>query len=411
MKKPFEYFSRSPTIRALNHRNYQLFFSGHGLSLIGTWVQQVAVSWLVYRLTDSALLLGIAGFAGQIPCFFLTPIAGVCADRWNRRRILLMTQFLSMLLAFALAILFFSGAIVVWQIITVSFLLGCVNAFDMPARHSFINDIVTVKEDLGNAIALNSMLFNTARIIGPTAAGLIIARAGEGACFVVNALSFVAVLIALSAIRIDSASVSVVKRQHPLKELLLGLKYALGFRKIRNILLFGTVIGLVGMPYGVLMPIYAKDVLHGNSATLGFLTGAAGMGALAGALFLARRKNPDGLGKIITATCVIFGSGLVLLSLSKSFPLSLALMFFCGLGLMLQTASSNVSLQSVVHNDMRGRIMSFYIFAFLGSAPFGCFIAGAAAAKIGLENTLMISGAVCIATAGIFHYIFRLGKD
>lgn len=411
MKKLIEYFSGSPTLRALNHRNYQLFFTGHGLSLIGTWVQQVAVSWLVYRLTDSALLLGIAGFASQIPCFFLTPLGGVCADRWSRRRILLMTQFLSMILAFVLAILFFSGAIIVWQIITVSFLLGCVNAFDMPARHSFINDIVTVKEDLGNAIALNSLLFNAARIIGPTAAGIIIARFSEGACFVLNALSFIAVLVALSAMRMDEIKIPVIKHQHPLTELLLGLKYAIGFRKIRNILLFGTVIGLVGMPYGVLMPIYAKEVLHGNSATLGFLTGAAGLGALAGALYLARRKNEKGLGNIIAATCVIFGTGLILLSLSKSLPVSLGLMFFCGLGLMLQTASCNVILQSIVHDNMRGRIMSLYIFAFLGSAPFGCFIAGAAAAKIGLENTLMTSGAICIATAGIFHFVFKIGKE
>lgn len=411
MEKPTEYLSKSPALRALTYRNYQLFFTGHGLSLIGTWVQQVAVSWLVYRLTDSALLLGIAGFAGTIPCFFLTPLGGVCADRWSRRKILITTQFLSMLLAFILALLFFSGAIVIWQIIAVSFLLGCVNAFDMPARHSFVYDIVTVKEDLGNAIALNALLFNGARIIGPTAAGMIIARSGEGACFVINALSFIAVLIALSAMRIDAIKISVEKRQHPLKELLLGLKYALGFRKIRNILFFGTVIGFVGMPYGVLMPMYAKDTLHGNSATLGFLTGAAGIGALAGALYLARRKSAYGLGNIIMATCVVFGTGIVLLSLSKSFPVSLVLMFFCGLGLMLQTASSNVTLQSIVQDDMRGRIMSFYIFSFMGAAPFGCLIAGAAAARIGLENTLMISGAVCIATAGVFHSVFKMGKD
>lgn len=405
------YFSRNSSIRALNHRNYQLFFTGHGLSLIGTWLQQIAVSWLVYRLTDSALLLGIAGFASQIPCFFLTPIGGVCADRWSKRKILFITQLLSMLLAFILAILFFSGAIIVWQIITVSFLLGCVNAFDMPARHSFINDIVPVKEDLGNAIALNSLLFNSARIIGPTAAGIIIARYTEGACFVINALSFIAVLIALSAMKIDAAELSLKKHPHPMKELILGLKYALGFRKIRNILLFGAVIGLVGMPYSVLLPIYAKEVLHGNSATLGFLTGAAGMGALAGALFLARRRNHSGLGNIITATCLIFGAGLILLSLSKSFPVSLTLMFFCGLGLMLQTTSSNVTLQSIVHDEMRGRIMSLYFFAFMGSAPFGCFIAGAAAARIGLENTLMTAGAMCIATAVVFHAVFKLDRD
>ena len=403
-------FLDSHMFRALKHRNYRLFFTGQGCSLMGTWIQQVAVSWLVYDLTKSALYLGIAGFSSQIPTFFLTPIGGVCADRWPKRRILFITQFLSMLLAFILAYLFFSGSIVIWQIITVSFLLGCVNSFDMPARHSFVNEIVTEKKDLGNAIALNSFLFNSARLIGPSIAGIIIARSNEGACFIINALSFIAVLFALSAMTLDESLSISRKHEHPFKELLQGLKYAAKTRRIRNILVFGVVIGLSGMPYAVLMPMYAREILHGNAETLGFLTGATGFGALTGALFLARRKDVENLEKVISITCLLFGSSLLLLSFSKLFATSLALMFFCGLGLMLQMASSNVTLQTIVHDDMRGRIMSFYIFTFMGSAPFGSLIAGSAAQHIGLQHTLQISGAICILTASIFFTMFKLGK-
>ncbi|HCE46141.1 MAG TPA: MFS transporter [Lentisphaeria bacterium] len=405
--KFFEYLSGHHATRAFNHRNYRFFFAGQGISLMGTWIQQIAVSWLVYRLTNSALLLGVAGFATQIPVFFLTPVGGVCADRWNRRWILLITQFLSMLLAFILTLLFFKGNIIVWQVIAISFLLGCVNAFDMPARHSFVNDIVDGKEDIGNAIALNSFLFNSARLIGPAIAGIIIARSSEGVCFLINAFSFVAVLIALSAMDTGEIKIPLVRRQHPLKELFQGVKYAVGFSRIRNILIFGAMIGFVGMPYSVLMPVYAKDVLHGNSETLGFLTGAAGFGAITGAIFLARRRNADALGNIISGSCVIFGVGLILLSLSHSFPVSLGLMFFCGLGLMLQMASSNVTIQTIVHDNMRGRIISLYILAFMGSAPFGSLLSGAVAARIGLATTMMASGIICIITAGVFYTMLK----
>ncbi len=407
--KIFENISKTDTLRALKYRNYRLFFTGQGLSLMGTWIQQIAVSWLVYRLTNSSLMLGIAGFAMTIPVFFLTPVGGVCADRWNRRRILVATQFLSMLLAFALTLLFFKGSINVWQVISISFLLGCVNAFDMPARHSFVNDIVRSKSDIGNAIALNSFLFNSARLIGPAIAGIIIARSSEGVCFLINAFSFIAVLIALSCMEMEEDPLQSEKHVNPLKELFNGLKYAAGFGRIRNILVFGAVIGLAGMPYSVLMPAYAKEILHGNSETLGYLTGAAGFGALSGALFLARRRNTDGLEKLIAAMSLLFGAGLVLLSMSSSFQLSLAIMYFCGLGLMLQMASSNVTIQSIVHDDMRGRIMSFYIFAFMGSAPFGSLIAGTVASRIGLQHTLMSSGIICMTAASAFFMLQKLG--
>jgi MFS family permease len=403
--------SATSTVRALKHRNYRLFFAGQGISLIGTWTQQIAVSWLVYSLTKSSLMLGIAGFASSIPVFFLTPAGGVCADRWNRHSILLLTQTLAMLLAFTLTFLFFKGSIGVWHVITISFLLGCVNAFDMPARHSFVNDIVSTREDLGNAIALNSFLFNSARLVGPAIAGVIIARSSEGVCFLINALSFVAVLTALSFMKIESSGQSDGSHANPVRELLDGLKYAAGFGRIRNLLLFGTIIGIVGMPYTVLMPAYAKEILGGNSETLGYLTGAAGSGALSGALFLARRKGADGLEKVIVAMCILFGSGLILLSFSRSFPLSLVAMYFCGLGLMLQMASSNVTIQSLVHDHMRGRIMSFYIFAFMGSAPFGSLLAGAAAQHIGLQHTLQISGVVCILTSSFFLGMLKTRED
>ncbi|MCX5803607.1 MAG: MFS transporter [Proteobacteria bacterium] len=368
--------------RAFHYRNYRLFFGGQGLSLIGTWMQQIAMSWLVYRLTNSAFLLGFIGFTGQIPTFIFSSFAGVFADRLDRRKLLLATQTLAMIQAFLLAFLTLTGTIAVWHLIVLSIFLGFINAFDMPTRQSFVVDIVENKADLGNAIALNSFMFNGARLVGPSIAGLLIGIVGEGLCFLLNAISFLAIIFALLAmnipkIRRKTQSVPV------LKELKEGYRYAFGFAPIRYIILLLGLISLMGMPYLVLMPIFARDILHGGPHTLGFLMGASGIGALAGAIYLASRKTVLGLGRLIVIASSTFGVGLIAFSFSRYIQLSLCMMLLIGFGMIVQMASSNTILQTIVDEDKRGRIMSFYAMAFMGMAPFGSLIISGAACIIG----------------------------
>ncbi|MDD5067346.1 MAG: MFS transporter, partial [bacterium] len=346
-------------VRTLHSRNYRLFFSGQGLSLIGTWMQQVAVSWLVYRLTDSTFILGLTGFAGQFPVFLLAPFTGVLADRWNKHRMLIIIQSLSMLQAAILAFLVLTHTIQVWSIVCLSIMLGLVNAFDTPVRQSFIIDIIDRREDLGNAIALNSAMFNGARLIGPALAGILIAGVGEGFCFLINAFSFLAVLFALTAMKIKPHRKKTADRDilHELKE---GFRYAFNFLPIRYILLFLWLISLMSMSYTILMPAFARDILHGGPHTLGFLMSAAGIGALSGAIFLASKKTVAGLPRIIPLSAFILGIGLCLLSQSRSLPLSMLLMLFTVFGIIVQMASSNTLLQTLVDDDKRGRVMSFY---------------------------------------------------
>jgi MFS family permease len=389
--------------RALGHRNYRLFFGGQGISLIGTWMQQTAMSWLVYHRTNSAFLLGLVGFSGQIPALFLMPLAGVLTDRWNRHQILVITQSLAMVQAFILAFLDLTGALNLPQILFLSFFLGLVNAFDMPTRQAFVVDLVARREDLGNAIALNSFIFNGARLLGPSLGGFLISLLGEGVCFLVNGLSFLAVLAALLAMKIpavkEKALGSPLRAQ--LKE---GFTYALGFSPIRSILLFLSLISLVGMGYVTLMPVFAKDILHGGPDTLGFLMAASGLGALMGAIFLASRKSVRGLGRIIALASFIFGLGILIFSLSRIFLVSLLTLAFAGFGMMVQMASSNTILQTIVDDDKRGRVMSLFTLAFMGMAPLGSLLAGGLAHWIGAPLTLLIAGVLCLGASFLFQW-------
>jgi MFS family permease len=395
--------------RALRYRNYQLFFGGQSISLIGTWMQRIALSWLVYQLTQSPVLLGVTGFSSQFPTFIFAPFAGVIADQWNRHRIMVITQILAMIQAFILASLILTHAITVPYIIVLSISLAIINGFDIPARQSFVVDMVEKKADLGNAIALNSAMFNSARLIGPSLAGILIAAVGEGICFLVNGISYVAVIIALLAMRLKPRQRAATQK-HILHELKLGLVYAFKSEKIPSILLLLALVSLVGMPYAILMPIFARDVLQGGPSTLGFLVGAAGIGALIGAGLFASRKNVEGLEKAIPLATITFGFGLIVFSCSRVLWLSMIFMVVTGLGMMVQMISSNTLLQTVVDDDKRGRIMSFYAMAFMGMAPIGSLLGGWAAKLIGAPNTLLFGGIICIIGAVFFIHKLQLLK-
>lgn len=389
------------TFRSLKYRNYRLFFAGQSISLIGTWIQRIATPWLVYNLTDSVFLLGLVGFVGQIPTFLISPFAGVFTDRWNRYHIMMATQILAMIQAIILTWLVMTGTIKVWQIILLSGFQGLINAFDVPARQSFVIEMVEKKEDLSNAIALNSTLVNGARLIGPSVAGMLIAVTGEGICFLVNALSYLFAIWSLLLMQINF-KVNENEKKSVLTELKEGITYTFGFTSIRYVILLLAMVSLMGMPYSVLMPVFAKEILHGGPHTFGFLMGGSGLGALIGALYLASRRSVVGLEKIIPLSAGIFGAGLVMFSFSRVFLFSLILMILSGLGMMLQLASSNTLLQNIVEDNMRGRVMSFFTMAIMGIAPFGSFLAGSVAKSIGAQNTLFIGGMLCIVCACIF---------
>jgi MFS family permease len=382
-------------VRALRYRNYRLFFGGQSISLIGTWMTRIATSWLVYRLTHSAFLLGVAGFSLQIPILLLGPFAGVWVDRLDRHRVLVITQVLSMIQSFWLAALALSGRITVKEIIALSLFQGAINAFDMPARQAFVVQMVEDRADLSNAIALNSSMVNGARLIGPSLAGIIIAAFGEGYCFLIDGFSYIAVILSLLLMHISQQPVR-PRSSDVLHELKDGWNYVTHLAPIRSILLLLALISLVGMPYTVLMPIFAGTVLHGGAHTLGFLMAASGVGALFGALVLATRRSVVGLGRVIAMTAAGFGVGLVVFANSRLLPLSLALLMVTGFCMMTQMASTNTILQTIVDEDKRGRVMSFYSMAFQGTAPFGSLVAGAAAARIGAPYTLMIGGSLCV---------------
>ena len=388
-------------VRALRHRNYRLFFGGQGISLVGTWMTRVATGWLVYRLTGSAFLLGLVSFSSQIPILLLGPFAGVWVDRLNRHRVLVVTQALSMVQSFALAALALAHIITVHEVILLNLFQGAINAFDMPARQAFLIEIVEDREDLGNAIALNSSLVNAARLIGPSVAGLLIAAVGEGYCFLIDGFSYVAVIASLLAMSVTPRVIEHA-RETVLSELREGWEYVRGFPPIWSILLLLSVISLVGMPYTTLMPIFAGKILHGGAHTLGFMMGAVGVGALTGAVRLAARKSVLGLGRVIAMTSAGFGAGLVAFSLSHELWLSLVLLVVTGFCFMQQMASSNTILQTITEDSKRGRVMSFYSIAFQGVAPFGSLTAGAIASRIGAPHTLMIGGVICICGAGWF---------
>jgi len=383
-------------IRTLGYRNFRLFFAGQGLSLIGTWMQQVAMSWLVYRLTGSALMLGLINFSARIPIFLASPFLGVLADRWNRHRIVIATQTFSMLQATILATLVLTDRVQVWHLFALSLFIGVVNAMDIPARQSFLIEMVEKKEDLGSAIALNSSLVNGARLVGPSVAGFLIAAAGEGICFLINALSYLAVIVALLLMKItprprQPRTLSVFQQFGE------GARYAYGFAPTRAILLLVSLVSLMGLPYMVLMPVFAKDVYHQGPHGLGLLTGAAGVGALAGAIYLAGRKSVLGLGRVIVIATLLFGASLVVFSHFPFFWSALGLLALTGFGMIVVLASANTVLQTIVEDSKRGRLMSFYAMSFGGMVPFGSLVAGLLASSIGARNTVLIGGLLCVA--------------
>jgi len=388
-------------LRALRSRNYRLFVAGQGISLIGTWMQQVAMGWLVYRLTGSAMMLGLLGFTSQIPILPLAPLAGVLADRWDRRRLLLATQSLALVQATLLAFVVLTGLVQIWHLIVLSLLLGVSNSFDIPVRQSFVVEMVELREDLGNAIALNSSMFNAARLIGPAIAGLLLSAFGEGVCFLINSLSYLAIIAALIAMRIAPNENS-RQRKHVYHELREGLSYAFGFGPIRSILTLVALVSLLGMPYSVLMPLFAGQVHKGNANTYGLFLSAIGAGAVCGTLYLASRKTVLGLGGTIVRSAALFGGGIALFALSRSLFLALPALVVSGFGVTTMFAACNTILQTIVEEDKRGRVMSFYVMAFSGMIPFGSLIAGSLASWIGARETVLLGGAFSLAGAAYF---------
>ena len=379
-------------LRALRHRNFQLFFSGQLISLIGTWMQSVAQAWLVYSMTKSALLLGSVGFASQFPVFLVAPFGGIAADRVNRQRLVIATQTASMILAGILAWLTLSGRVQVWHIFALAGLLGVVNAFDIPGRQSFLVDMVG-KEDLMNAIALNSSMFNGARVIGPAIAGILVAKIGEGWCFAANSISYVAVIVGLLLMHVHSPVR--VSKHSPIEDIVEGFRWVNQTRIIRALLLLIGLVSLVAMPYTVLMPVFADRVLHGGARGLGILMGATGVGALFGALTLAAKTGVKGLGRWVAFSCAGLGISLVCFSFSRSLWLSVALLLPAGYSMMLQMACSNTLIQTMVPDELRGRVMSVYSMMFMGMAPFGAFFGGALAHRLGAPFTVAVGGVAC----------------
>jgi MFS family permease len=387
--------------RALRHRNFRLFFGGQTISLTGTWMTRVATGWLVYRLTGSALLLGTVSFAGQIPTFLVAPFAGVWVDRLDKRQVLVWTQTLSMLQSLTLAVLTLSGHITIPVLLALSVLQGCVNAFDMPGRQSFMVMMVEDKRDLQNAIAINSSMVNVARLIGPSLAGMLIAVSSEGWCFLIDGISYIAVIFSLLMMRLHTSALE-RKATSMLTELKAGWTYVAEFLPIRTILMLFAVISLMGMPFVVLMPIFAKKVLNGGPHTLGFLMAAMGLGALVSALSLAARRNVRGLVRMIPIAAAVFGLGLIGFGLSHWFWLSMLTVFIAGMGMMQGMAASNTVIQTIVTDDKRGRVMSYYTMAFMGMAPFGSLLAGTMAHNFGAPLTVMMNGAVVLLGAAWF---------
>lgn len=390
-----------PILRALESRNYRLFFAGQAISLIGTWMTQLASIWVVYQLTNSALWLGIVGFSSQIPSFILAPFGGILVDRWNRHRILIATQCLSMIQSLALAALALTGIIQIWHLILLSLFQGVINAFDSPARQSFVIEIIDKKENLSNAIALNSSIFNGARLVGPAIAGFLIARIGASWCFLIDGISYIAVIAGLLAMKLKTKTISHQTGNiwQRLKE---GFHYSFGFPPIRAILLLIALFSFLAMPYTILVPIFATQILHGGAETLGLLMAASGVGALIGGIYLSSRSTVLGLGKVVAYAPAVIGTGLIVFSFSRVLWLSLLMMLVIGCGSILEIASSNTILQTIVEDDKRGRVMSLYTMAFLGTLPFGNLVAGSLASQIGAPITLAIGGALSIVGSFLF---------
>ncbi|HTA44937.1 MAG TPA: MFS transporter, partial [Bryobacteraceae bacterium] len=388
-------------IRALRSRNYRLFFTGQSVSLIGTWMTRLATSWLVYRLTGSAVLLGVVGFASQIPAFILGPIAGVLVDRWDRHRTLITTQVLFMTQSLALAVLALTGIVKIWEIIVLALFQGVILSFDMPTRQSFVIQMVDHREDLGNAIALNGSMVNSASLIGPAIAGVVISAVGEGYCFLIDGISYIAVIASLLAMRIKVRQARQTPR-HVSIELREGWHYVRTSLPIRSILTNLGLVSMFGMSYSVLMPLFAAEVLHGGANTLGILTSAVGVGALIGTVSLTMRRTIVGLGRRIVIATALSGAALIAFGFSHWLWLSILILPVLGFGLMQQMAPSNTILQTIVEDEKRGRVMAFYSMAFQGMVPFGSLLAGNVAARFGAPGAVMLNGVMCLAGSLLF---------
>ena len=386
---------RPSILRALRHRNYRLFFAGQSLSLVGTWITRIATSWLIYRLTGSALLLGVVGFCGQIPTLFLAPVAGVFVDRWSRHRVLVVTQVLSMLQSLALAVLALAGVITVAEVLVLQVFQGAINAFDTPARQAFVVAMIEDRADLPNAIALNSLMVNASRILGPSIGGVLIAWVGEGWCFLVDAISYLAVIASLLAMRVTRHAPRTTETR-VMEELRAGFRYVTRFAPIRTVLVMLAVVSTMGMPYTVLMPAVTAKILHGGPHTLGLLMTASGLGALGGAFYLASRRTVVGLGRVIAIASTVFGAGLVAFGLSHRLWLSFLVLPLIGAGFMVSLAATNTIVQTLTEEHLRGRVMAFYTMAFLGTAPLGSLLAGVLADRMGEPVTIVAGGVACV---------------
>jgi len=394
-------------IRSLRHRNFRLFFFGQGVSLVGTWMQGLALPWLVYDLTGSAVLLGVVGFAGQVLTLVLAPVAGVLADRWNRYRLVLAAQVLATVQAAALAALTLAGVINVWEIIALALFGGFVRGFEIPTRQAFVVQMLDDPKDLPNAIAMNSFLVNGARLVGPSLAGILIVWVGEGMCFLLNAVSFLAVIAALLAMRLPPRRAA-LRTSNVMEEMRDGFLYVARSVPIRSVLLLLCLVSLMGMPYTVLMPVFAKDILQGDAYTMGFLMAATGVGAILGALYLAARRSVAGFLRMIAMASGAFGLGLAAFSLSPNVWLSMGILVWVGCAMMIQMAGTNTFLQTIVEEDKRGRVMSFYTVAFMGMAPFGSLLAGSIAGALGAPGTVMLGGAAVV--TGVLAFATRLPR-
>jgi len=403
---PKDLFTLSTMFVSLRSRNYSVYFIGQGVSLIGTWMQNIAMSWLVYRLTGSVFLLGLIGFTSNIPTFILGPFTGVLTDRYNRLKLMTVAQVFFMLQALTMTLLVLLKVVEVWHIIALSLVFGIISAFDAPARQSLVVDLIDNQKNLGNAIALNSALFNGARLIGPAIAGITIAAVGEGFCFLINTISYIAVIAALLMVKVPDIKIGKAETDFR-KSFSEGFHYTFRSIPIRTLITILSVLSLFGFPFMVLLPAYAKEILHGGSDTLGFLMSGLGAGALTGALIMAARKSVLGLGKIITVNVAILGLAVVLAAFSGKLGISLFILYFGGLSMILSLAAVNTMLQTMADEDKRGRVMSFYAMALMGTMPIGNLLAGAMASGIGIPNTMLIGGTITMLSALWFEYSRR----
>jgi MFS family permease len=383
------------TLRAFRNRNYRLYFFGQAISITGTWMQSIALNWLVYRLTNSVFMLGVIGFVLYAPNFFFAPIAGVFADRTSRFKMFFTTQVLAMCQALTLAVLVMTDTIQVWHIVVLAGVLGTINSFDFPSRQSMVVLLVEDKKDLSNAIALNSSMVNLARMLGPSFAGILIALIGEGWCFLINGISYIAVLGCLLAMRLRPQEITQGKANvwRGFRE---GVNYAFGSPAIRLVLILLAFVSIVGMPYAALMPVYARDILHGDSKTLGFLMGATGLGAITAAILLASRRSVVGLERQLAIAAACMGTGLIAISYIKDFWMALPFMYLIGIGMISQIAVSNTILQTLVDEDKRGRVISLYVATFVGMLPFGNLLTGSLASAFGTPETMFITGILLV---------------